>query len=155
MSKIVELRPNRSTAARLADGFTLIELMIAVAIIAVLAAVALPSYLEYVKKSRRSDAWALLQNAALAQEKWRISNTTYSSANGNLTAVCPASGVCFSPSRYYSLDATTVPATATSYTLVANAVSGSSQSTDVGCQAITLTHAAGVIQRTPTSCWKN
>ena len=58
-------------------GFTLIELMIVVAVIAVLGAIALPSYQDYVRKGRRADARSLLQGMSLAQEKWRLGHTTY------------------------------------------------------------------------------
>lgn len=58
-------------------GFTLLELMIAVAIVGILAAIAYPSYRESVMKSRRSDAKAALLQVQLAQEKWRANNPTY------------------------------------------------------------------------------
>lgn len=58
-------------------GFTLIELMIVVAAIAILAAIALPSYKEYVQKSRRSDAMSAMGRMQLAMERWRADNPSY------------------------------------------------------------------------------
>lgn len=136
-------------------GFTLIELMITVAIIGLLAAIAYPSYLSYIQKSRRADAWSLLQSAALAQEKWRISNATYAASVNNLAGACPTSGNCASQSAYYTLGITAGSATATAFTLVATAVSGTTQANDTGCTAITLAQTAGGGQApTPATCWK-
>lgn len=58
-------------------GFTLIELMIVVAIVAILAAVAYPSYQNNIVKSRRADAQAALQGLAQAIERFYTSNGTY------------------------------------------------------------------------------
>ena len=61
-------------------GFTLIELMIGVAIIGVIAAVAFPSYQASIRKSRRAEAIAALSSVQLAQERWRANNTTYTTS---------------------------------------------------------------------------
>lgn len=59
-------------------GFTLIELIVTVAIIGVLAAIAYPSYTEYVKKTRRAEAAALLLNTVQLVERHYSQNSTYS-----------------------------------------------------------------------------
>jgi type IV pilus assembly protein PilE len=58
-------------------GFTLIELMITVAIIGILAAVALPSYQSYVQSSRRAEAQAFLYDLATRQQHYLVSNRAY------------------------------------------------------------------------------
>lgn len=59
------------------SGFTVIELMIVLGIVAFLVALAYPSYVQYVRKANRGDAQQLLMNWAINQEIWRSSNTTY------------------------------------------------------------------------------
>jgi type IV pilus assembly protein PilE len=64
-----------------AAGFTLIELMIAVAIAGLLASIAYPSYMDSVRKSRRADAKAALSNAAQALERHYTEKNTYLNAS--------------------------------------------------------------------------
>jgi type IV pilus assembly protein PilE len=139
---------------RSSSGFTLIELMITVAIIAIIAAVALPSYQSSVQRSRRADAHALLQAAQLAQEKYRLNNTTYAATanlgNAAFRGVCiTVGGQCRSSNNYYTLTMTNN--TAANFTLTATAIG--SQATDSACSAITLTQVAGTVTPGPAACW--
>ena len=61
-------------------GFTLVELMIAIAIVAILVALAVPSYQNWVRKANRGEAQALLLNWANNQEVWRNNNPSYGGA---------------------------------------------------------------------------
>lgn len=76
------LRPNKqgSMRQRRSFGFTLIELMIAVAVVGILAAIAYPSYVDYVRKSRRTDGENAAMLAAQRQEAFYARNATYTTA---------------------------------------------------------------------------
>ena len=65
-------------------GFTLIELMIVVAIVAILASIAYPSYREHVRKSNRVEAKSLLMQIMQQEERFKTENLTYST---DLTAI--------------------------------------------------------------------
>lgn len=68
----------------LEEGFTLIEIMIVVAIVSILAAVAYPSYQEYMLRSRRAEGQAFLNEAAARQERFRAQNGTYTTTVSDL-----------------------------------------------------------------------
>ncbi|HVR80738.1 MAG TPA: type IV pilin protein [Luteimonas sp.] len=60
-----------------AKGFTLIELMVVIAIVGIIAAIAIPSYTEQVRKGRRADAVRAIGELQLRQERWRAENPAY------------------------------------------------------------------------------
>lgn len=91
------------------SGFTLIELMIVVAAIAILAAIALPAFNEQVRKSRRSEAMADVGSLQLAMERWRADHPTY---------VGSGAGYPVAPVKSHYL--ITPAASATSYTFTAS-----------------------------------
>ena len=112
-------------------GFTLIELMIAVALVAILVAVALPSYREYIKRSSRGAAQSELVELAAVQEKIFLNSNAYASSvtaayTGSSTGGLGATTGLSRDSRY-SLSTTVNGA---SFTLIATPAAGSTQADD-------------------------
>jgi type IV pilus assembly protein PilE len=136
-------------------GFTLMELMIVVAIVGVLAAIAYPSYQDSVRKSNRTDAKSALMGLKLAQERLRANCPTYA-GNIDSTDDCAGSkvkGSATSSEGMYTLSVS--GAAGTGYTLTATAKAGTIQTGDTGCTAMTLTisnaHPDGL--KGPSDCW--
>ncbi len=71
------MRATYSSSARRAAGFTLIEMMITVGIVAILAAIAYPMYTDQMRKGRRAEARAALMNLLQQQERYHTQNNTY------------------------------------------------------------------------------
>jgi type IV pilus assembly protein PilE len=142
-------------------GFTLIELMVVVVVIAILAAIAYPSYANYVRKAKRADAHDSLLRVQIEQERWRVSNPSYTAEVGPAgLRIAAAAGNCFdSPEGYYEV-CLELPVggvggpTATSFVAVAEAVDPGQQK-DTGCTEIELVVNAANPQglRTPAQCW--
>jgi type IV pilus assembly protein PilE len=123
------------------QGFSLIELMIAIAIVAILATVAYPSYQNYMLASHRTEAHTMLLSAANRQENYYLDFNQYASSAAalNLSDV--------SASGYYQL---AISAATNSYTLTATA--SGAQSSDSHCQNMTI-NQNGVRGATNNDCW--
>jgi type IV pilus assembly protein PilE len=146
---------------RRSPGFTLVELMIALTIIAVLAAIAVPMYSKQVQKSRRVDARTAVTDLAGREERYLSTSGSYTSVAANLgyTALPVVVG-----SGYYTLSVN-VPVVAAgvqpTYTVIATVVAGSSQIRDGACQYFSVdntgkqfssaTNAGGA--DTSNTCW--
>lgn len=131
-------------------GFTLIELMVVVAIIAILAAIAVPMYGEQVRKARRAEASRAVGDLQLRLERWRAENPSY----GNCSpAPCGSGTYPAAPdataSPYYEI--TISGQTATAYTVTAAPRAGSAQSGD-RCGNLVITAAAPKPTWSTTAC---
>lgn len=141
-------------------GFTLIELMIALVIVAILAGLALPAYQDSVIKSRRSEAKAALLDLQNRMERYFIDKNTYVDACITGATGCTAAnsvlGSITTENGYYELS---IPApTATAYIL--KATPKGAQTKDTKCKTLTLsnTGAKGVEGSPPPTstaaeCW--
>jgi len=94
-------------------GFTLIELMIVVAIIGILAAIAFPAYTQYVESARRADAQGALMSLANAMERFHTQNGTYAGASVGAAAgdIFPAEAPLDGSQKWYDLVITAQDAT--------------------------------------------
>ncbi|MEI7796448.1 MAG: type IV pilin protein [Methylococcaceae bacterium] len=140
------------------NGFTLVELMIAMAIAGILTSVAYPSYVTYVQKAKRSEAQAALVSMATAMEQWRVeNNNNYGDGTDSIFATqVPTDGA---GTKTYSLTFTTTvsasdPTKYDKYTLTATPVTP--QDADI-CGVLTLksTGEKGANNVSPDTagCW--
>jgi len=127
-------------------GFSLIELLTALAIVAILATVTVPSFSGLVAKSRRSDAVSALLKVQLAQERWRADHFSYAADLSDLGRTSS-----MSPDGYYRLRVT--HADATGFLVVAQPL-GPQQGDICGTFAIDSSgphYAQGFADQ---SCWR-
>ena len=136
-------------------GVTLIELMIAVAIVGILASIAYPSYAKYVLRSHRTAAKTALHDLASRQERFFTTNNAYGTTLAALGYPAGASvPVPDAASHYYDLSINAV--TATTYAI--QAVPAGSQANDAECGTFTLDQLGnqGLSGGTSSAqtCWK-
>jgi len=141
------------------SGFTLIEMLIAIAIMGILTMVAYPAYTDSTRKSRRSDGMAAVLSVQVAQEKFRGSCPFYAQ-NIGASNVCGANAGAStvavgttSNEGYYTLSIEAATATGNAYTIVATPTG--SQADDTTCSpmkiAFSATNPGGL--KTPVGCW--
>ena len=128
-------------------GFTLLELLIAVAIIGILAAIAIPMYSDYVTRSRRADGQAKLMQVAQELERCYTQFSKYDDVNCSVSA----SGTVISAQGFYVIGAS-VP-TPSTFTLTATPQN--EQADDTDCKTLTLTHLGeqSATGDDKDSCW--
>ncbi|WP_369413289.1 type IV pilin protein [Microbulbifer zhoushanensis] len=133
-------------------GFTLIEILIVVAILGVIASIAYPSYQESVNKGRRADAKAMLGDVS---QRLQRCFTVYSAYNDDNCAVedqLTDGNTIDSQEGFYTISATNV--TATTFTLTATAVGVQANDTKCGNFGLTNTGTRSVTGSSGTDyCW--
>jgi type IV pilus assembly protein PilE len=144
------LRASGANMKRIADGFTLFEMLIVVAIIGILAAIALPAYQRYVQRANRGSAAGMLGDLAARQERFRFANNRYAN---DITELNGGTG----PATIYSERGkhvlSVVSADASTYVL--QAVPTVDQGND-NCGTLTLSNLAvkGSSSGIAADCWK-
>ena len=145
-----------------AKGFTLIELMTAVVVAALLLAIAVPSYRAQTQKSRRTEAKTALLDLASREERFNSTNSAYSSSPANLGYT--GSWPLRVGSGYYQITACVAATTAcgtdagTGQAFLLTAQPVGAQAGDTQCGSFTLDSTGlqkvtGTSAGTPSSCW--
>lgn len=139
------------------NGFTLIELMIVVAILAIISSIALPSYNSYVARAHRADARTQLMSASQYMQRFYAANDRFDAdRSGAAIATLIPTNLTIAPGEGAALYRLTITATASDFSLTMAPIAGSKMANDV-CGGFTV-NALGVTGVTGTesrdNCWK-
>lgn len=159
MQSLTDMRNSKDSPghARALRGFTLIELMVVVAIVAILVGIAVPAYQDAVRKSRRGQAKADLVELAQRAERFHTVNNSYAGFWASIPAaekVSPRNG----NGPFYDMERDGgADADANTFLLTATPRTGTGQENDTRCMTLTL-NQAGAKQisggtGTAADCW--
>lgn len=146
MSRIGRRRKSRGEA----EGFSLIELMIAVAIMAILASIAYPSYVRYVARSNRSAAESFMLEVASRQERYLVDARQYAPDLATLNMTVPTT---VSPN--YSITIINVTSSPPGYVIQATPL-GNQAVNDTNCANLTIDNTGNKAASGPggmSACW--
>lgn len=133
----------RPTKSWRAAGFSLIELMVAVAILGIIVAIAYPSYQQYVVKSNRSAAQAHLLEIAQAQQQYLVDNRAYASTLAALNGMTTPADV----NKYFTITIDVTAGPPPTFTATATPKASTMQANDV---TLTINNAG---TKTPSDKW--
>jgi type IV pilus assembly protein PilE len=150
-------QPTQRVATK-TSGFSLIEMMVVVVVIAILTAIAIPIYERYVQESRRTAAKTGLMDVASREEKYFSTNNTYT-ANLTLLGYTGSGASITVPNNtpatdYYTITVAPSGSSSSDFTATAIPITGSTQQSDV-CGNYTLTDLGvqGNSVTPNTGCW--
>ena len=141
-----------------AAGFTLIELMVTVAVATILVTLAVTSYSSQVRQSRRTDARTAVLDLASREERYMSTMSAYTTTATNLgyTGAFPQ----IVGSGYYTLKVTVTPANAattpvTPASFLVTATTTGTQTKDTQCQTFSVDNTGNQTSAPGTTCWTN
>ena len=132
-------------------GLTLVELMVVVAVMAIIASVAYPLYTAQVQKTRRADAKIAVEMVAMAQERFYTINGGYAAILSTLQVSTDIQGGA-SNEGYYTIANPVLSGGGQGFTVTATRSASGAQATDA-CISFTIDHTGQKISNPATGCW--
>ncbi len=148
------------------QGFSLIELMIVVAVVGILSAIAIPAYTDYIRRGKFTEAHSTLADLRIKMEQYFQDNRTYVSGGTTCGATLPTTLNTATPTgalKYFSISCT---GTASTYTVTASGGAGAGGDNGMGGLAFTVNESntrattvtagsvmAGAGYASNASCW--
>lgn len=151
---IVKIALENHTGAGRNSGFSLMELLIALTIVAILTTIAFPSFMQSVRKSKRIDAQTALTNATNNLERFFATNGTYTVDSSQLGLKMDAGSAYSENDHYVVVVAAGATGIGSSYVVTATATADGVQAGDTGCTVLSLDSLGRRIpDPTASRCW--
>lgn len=127
-------------------GFSIIEILIVLALGAIIATIAVSTYRPYVFRSHRTDGINAILTLQLAEERYRSTNAQYGT-------IAQIGGSATSPQSYYALAISGVSATGYTITATGQGTQANDSAGATSCTTLTLTVSNATVTQTPAACW--